>query len=340
MPLKTNKIIRTVLTVFLVATVCGIFVSMSDFFRLEPNKNTEVNVCEHNFVEVEGQAATCTEDGWEAYQICTECNYSTQTIISAYGHHITSSCLNDSSIVEYECDECAIKFAPAKNTVLNGSNLNFIEGIDGNNTNFMTSNAGTNEPLITDGVYSYVKKTITDDFKQAQCWIPSSNSVVVGCSSECNSVGVLSMDIKVSLTRYFELLFVEGEEGERWSDEWCISSPVIRIQTVNFTDDHAEYLLLGYNGVVLDQLTSVDDDTWTDFVNIVLALEFDSSNDTVVFHYYINGAYKTSVVAPLTTANNSLNCLYMSGKTANHGGGFMFDNVYYGFTDYGKWDFN
>ena len=39
----------------------------------------------HNLVQHEAKEATCTEDGWEAYETCRNCDYSTQQIIPA-GH--------------------------------------------------------------------------------------------------------------------------------------------------------------------------------------------------------------------------------------------------------------
>lgn len=40
----------------------------------------------HSLNHHAGQAATCTEDGWEAYDTCDYCDYSTYTVIPANGH--------------------------------------------------------------------------------------------------------------------------------------------------------------------------------------------------------------------------------------------------------------
>ena len=40
----------------------------------------------HNFVHYEGKAATCTSIGWEAYDVCTDCKYSTYREIPMMGH--------------------------------------------------------------------------------------------------------------------------------------------------------------------------------------------------------------------------------------------------------------
>ena len=36
----------------------------------------------------DGMAATCTEDGWEAYDKCSRCDYTTYKEIKALGHRI------------------------------------------------------------------------------------------------------------------------------------------------------------------------------------------------------------------------------------------------------------
>ena len=41
---------------------------------------------EHSFETAEAKPVTCTSDGWEAYQYCTECNYDTKIVIKAFGH--------------------------------------------------------------------------------------------------------------------------------------------------------------------------------------------------------------------------------------------------------------
>ena len=45
----------------------------------------------HDIVEHDGKAATCTENGWQAYQTCTRCNYTTYQEIPATGHVHTAT---------------------------------------------------------------------------------------------------------------------------------------------------------------------------------------------------------------------------------------------------------
>ena len=42
----------------------------------------------HNIVHYDAQEATCTEVGWEAYDACTRCDYTTYEEISPLGHNL------------------------------------------------------------------------------------------------------------------------------------------------------------------------------------------------------------------------------------------------------------
>ena len=70
----------------------------------------------HDIVEHDGKAATCTENGWQAYQTCTRCNYTTYQEIPATGrvhtatreeNRIDPTCTEDGSydLVTYCVDD-------------------------------------------------------------------------------------------------------------------------------------------------------------------------------------------------------------------------------------------
>ena len=52
------------------------------------NKEEVINALGHNLENHDAKAATCTEDGWEAYQACTRCDYTTKVTIKATGHTV------------------------------------------------------------------------------------------------------------------------------------------------------------------------------------------------------------------------------------------------------------
>ena len=58
-------------------------------------KETEDIEPSHSLVKYGAQAPTCTVDGWEAYEMCENCDYTTKVVISANGHNfVNGSCIN------------------------------------------------------------------------------------------------------------------------------------------------------------------------------------------------------------------------------------------------------
>ena len=66
----------------------------------------------HDEVSHEGQAATCTEDGWKAYVTCSNCDYTTYEKIGALGHSEIShdgqaaTCTEDGWKAYVTCSSC------------------------------------------------------------------------------------------------------------------------------------------------------------------------------------------------------------------------------------------
>ncbi len=64
--------------------VCTICITSCVLWACDEEPSTPTHT--HALVSHEAKAATCTEDGWDAYQTCADCNYSTLTVIDALGH--------------------------------------------------------------------------------------------------------------------------------------------------------------------------------------------------------------------------------------------------------------
>ncbi len=66
----------------------------------------------HNIVTVEARAATCTEAGWDAYEYCTDCDYTTKVEIPALGHELADvaakdpTCTEDGWSAYRKCSRC------------------------------------------------------------------------------------------------------------------------------------------------------------------------------------------------------------------------------------------
>ena len=77
----------------------------------------------HNIVSHESKAATCTEKGWEAYEKCTRCDYTTYKEIAALNHNIVSheskaaTCTENGNKEYYECSGCHTYYADAEGAI-------------------------------------------------------------------------------------------------------------------------------------------------------------------------------------------------------------------------------
>ncbi|MBQ9506189.1 MAG: hypothetical protein IJR51_03465, partial [Clostridia bacterium] len=54
--------------------------------RCDYTSYEKIDALGHDYVDHDGQAATCLEDGWKPYQTCTRCDYSSYEVIPARGH--------------------------------------------------------------------------------------------------------------------------------------------------------------------------------------------------------------------------------------------------------------
>ncbi|MBQ6431496.1 MAG: endonuclease [Oscillospiraceae bacterium] len=75
----------------------------------------------HNYVDHAAQAATCTDVGWNAYQTCSRCDYTTYQAIPALGHNIVAdaavaaTCTESGLTAGEHCTRC--DYAVAQETV-------------------------------------------------------------------------------------------------------------------------------------------------------------------------------------------------------------------------------
>ena len=68
---------------------------------------TSDTVVGHDIIQVEEKAPTCTEVGWEAYEHCTECDYTTYKEIPALGHiDADGDKMCDNGGEQLTCEDC------------------------------------------------------------------------------------------------------------------------------------------------------------------------------------------------------------------------------------------
>ncbi len=107
-PVKENEVAAT-------CTVNGSYdnVTYCTVCKVETNRDTvTVTASGHSVIEYEAKEATCTEIGWNAYEKCSVCNYTTYEEISATGHTLTPVGAKEETCTEigwnaYEkCSKC------------------------------------------------------------------------------------------------------------------------------------------------------------------------------------------------------------------------------------------
>ena len=74
----------------------------------EKTKIITISKIGHNLVSHESKVATCTEHGWEAYEECTRCDYTTYKEISALNHDFVNTIIEPGPTTEgYVIDSCS-----------------------------------------------------------------------------------------------------------------------------------------------------------------------------------------------------------------------------------------
>lgn len=87
----------------------------------------KINALGHDIIQHEGKAATCTETGYQAYDTCSRCDYSTYVEIPALGHSIKHiecvepTCGVDGFKEAYFCERCEKYFEDADCSKLIGN---------------------------------------------------------------------------------------------------------------------------------------------------------------------------------------------------------------------------
>ena len=332
--MKNNKILLTITCVLVVILLMGSAGSLFSNFRNTVN-DLIGKECEHELTEIPGKDATCTESGWKAYEVCEKCDYSTKELIEPYGHRVSSNI--EEGAVTYTCKYCDITFTPTQAYALDGTNFDGMTANE-NNSNSYAVTSGSDNPVIVDGHYEYMKNTPYEAPAQAQLWIPYEAVGFRTFTAQDNATGIMSFKINTNLDGYFEMKLVEGYSDIRWQPDWAIEDSILYIAPHGTLKDFAYYDIKGISGATLKTVI-VPTDTYTGWLDVMIVIDLDAEADTMTLHYYINGAYVGSEATELTTMNNSITSLYMSVKTTKENTGIMIDDLVFGYTTEEEWQF-
>ena len=265
--------------------------------------------------------------------ICSdsECGAEMVGIIpSTKAHSTLTSSISSDGFITYSCVACGMNYTPNVSYVMDGRDYSAVEGGGANSTRGFETASGADNPIIkTEGdnnYYSMLLKENTSSASQFELWIPSKTSGLDGLSSANNATGFLSFKINAYANSGLSMKFVDTKSNtgnDRWKPNGCITTDFFKISA----PDNGKIQVTGWDNLTLKTVSSSNFTGWIDVKMIIVLSE---AIDDVTVYYYIDDQYIGSASKPLTTLTNSINAIYVSGKTSTKDSGIMLDDVAFG----------
>ena len=249
----------------------------------------------------------------------------------------------EKSTVTYFCSGCDVSYTIDTGYYLDGTNGDSWTG----------SNAvpyyGSKTAKIVDGHYEVINgsgSTGNAARSQIQMWIPKDGNHQFDFKASNNSLGYLSFKVNAYLTEKEGISFklVDGIAHNtsgisRWSSEDVLSSSsnASAITITQMENGHTKFLAMD-NYVLAD--IEVGADNFTGWVDVKMAIQLNGEFNQATVYYYIDGKFVHSVSFEITTLTKSINSVYISGYTSAKGSGLMLDDVFFGFTPNGVYEFD
>ena len=262
---------------------------------------------------------------------CKTCGFTTG---EALKHNYTT--LVNNGTVKYLCEDCMLCYSVETGTLSDGNNPSDNVWKNFTGAGGADFNGNGAYPALVEGAdgnkYFQYLKAETTGAKQIQIWLPSSGGKgLQGFTADANNVGFFSLDFNANMDHNCEWKFVDfSSDAARWSAEWCIDNPFFRMTTP--ADGKVE--LRGFNGVAFATV-ELDENNYTGWMNLAFMITLDAEQDLVIVDYYLNGQYKATMSAPLTTKTNGICAVYMNGNAKAEGTGYMVDNIAFGYGSFG-----
>ena len=315
-----------------VCSVCSLPSDGPIGHRFAPATCTEPGICERGCGATEGAplghdmaAATCT-----AASTCKACGITEGDKISHTLEH-----KYEKNKLTYYCAECNTSYTIDTGYYLDGTNHN---GMTGNNTNVV--HYGSALPAIVDGHYELLNTKGKN--AQMQLWIPDESKAEMGFTGAKNALGFLSFKLNVYISNEddkngldFKLVDSLSNQGDNRWKEGGVAATALGVKSV--ADGYTK--LVADDGTVVANI-AVDANNFTGWVDVKIAIELNGEFDQITLHYYIDGQHVYSMSKTLTTLTDSINSVYMSGYSQAKGSGVMLDDVAFGFTANGEYEFD
>lgn len=234
-------------------------------------------------------------------------------------------------VLTYYCAVCDKSYTVDTSYYLDGTNHDDWTGIAGNAGHY-----GSKNPAIVDGHYELLNTTGKKG--QLEIWLPAESKEQIGFSAANNALGYLSFKLNTYVSSDsvdFKLVDSISNQGDNRWQEGGVAATALTIKPV--TNGYTQ-LLADDNTVIAN--IAVGEDNFTGWVDIKIAIELNGEFDQITLHYYVDGHHVYSMSKTLTTITNSINCVYLSGYTTAKGSGIMLDDVAFGFTANGEFEFD
>jgi len=269
---------------------------------------------------------------------CTDpdCGLTMESIVgSSTPHTKLTHSISSEGYITYTCSTCGCSYTPSFSYVNDGSDYNAIEGSSNASRGYVTA-AGTDNPVINaNGEYELLKAN-SDSATQMELWIPSKTYSLNELSSENNAIGFFSFKINAYTDSSIQMKFIDmmANSGDnRWKEGGCITEDFFKVSapvTSGLIIKKTKVTISGWDGDLKTVDITDSADNFTGWIDVKIMIELNAANDTITAHYYIEGSYVRSASRSLTTLNNTISGIYISGNNTAAGTGIKLDDVAFG----------
>lgn len=292
----------------------------------------ELAKCERCGVEYGDYKHNMTEASCYAAAVCLDCG---KTVGDKLSHNPVAD--YKSGELKYICPMCERYYVVDNFYYLDGTDCKDMAG--GANTGFAVQ-PDTTLPLITeDGYYSLLNNS--GSLNKAEIWIPYGQfreENFKDFSTSTNAVGMLSFKISAYIDSGTDPLKIQladtdvrAVQGANFWVDGALAGSIFTV-TPPTTGSNGSYAIVkDWNDNVIAEIP-VGKDMFTEWIDVSIAIVFDSKADTVTLHYYLNGAFHASITRDMTIITDKINAAYIYGKTSAVGSGIKLDNIGFGYS--------